>query len=204
MKKEEKIDFSKDPIMVEVGFKFASSINANKDFFSTVIEDMRNSINISDGITVPEIRVTDNLEMQPAGYRLIIFGKQISDIDLNPHLTNSKDFILNLIRSLGAEIKRNCFYFKENFIVSKKEIEELKHEQSREAYQQLYRYYSNIELDKKQAFHWLKKMSYYGVPDDLRKLGECYFRGEGCDKDERQNRKLFDLWHSDSSSKWRF
>ena len=38
------------------------------------------------------------------------------------------------------------------------------HEQSREAYQFLFRYYSNIEPNKKQAFHWLKKMSYYGIP----------------------------------------
>ena len=41
---------------------------------------------------------------------------------------------------------------------SKKKLEEMRHEQSREAYNFLYSYYTNIEPDKQKAFHWLKKL----------------------------------------------
>ena len=39
---------------------------------------------------------------------------------------------------------------------SKKKLEEMRHEQSREAYEFLYSYYTNIEPNKQKAFHWLK------------------------------------------------
>ncbi|WP_318690677.1 hypothetical protein [Treponema sp.] len=83
-------------------------------------------------------------------------------------------------------------------------MEEMFHEQSREAYQFLFRYYSNIEPNKKQAFHWLKKMSYYGIPQDIRKLAHFYNIGEGCEQDQIQFEKLRELLTPNSYSKRKF
>ena len=200
MKKEEKLDFSKAPITLEVGIRIETLIKQNKTNFSVSIDHVCKTVNNSKGITVPKIRITDNSGLKPTEYRLSIYGKTIRDSIL-PAFIQEKDILSVLISNLDLLLNDNSFYFKENFIVSKKRIEELKHEQSREAYQQLYRYYSNIELDEKQAFHWLKKMSYYGVPDDLRKLANCYSNRIGCEKDIRQCEKLHALACLDSNSK---
>ena len=54
---------------------------------------------------------------------------------------------------------------------SKEKLEEMRHEQSREAYKFLYSYYTNIEPDKQKAFHWLKKLSYFECPNDIHLMG---------------------------------
>ena len=204
MKKEGKLDFSKAPIMLEIGSEFVFSINKNKTYFFTAITDICNSINSSEGIIVPKIHISKNFELKPLEYRFSIYGKQIEKFVRYSVCTQAKDILSVLISNLERILKANSFYFKDNLKISKEKIEKLKLEQNREAYQQLYRYYSNIELDKKQAFHWLKKMSYYGSLEDLGKLADCYFYGDGCEKDRRQSRKLCDLINPDSRKKWKF
>lgn len=73
----------------------------------------------------------------------------------------------------------------ENFI-SKKEKEN-----SREACLFLYRYFREVENDGKRAFHWLKKLSAFGVPGDLRMLSIAYRIGDGCRKDKYLSDKYY-------------
>lgn len=68
----------------------------------------------------------------------------------------------------------------------------------------LEQFYSNIEPDKNQAFHWLKKMSYYGIPQDIHKLAHFYNIGEGCELDQIQFEKLRELLNPNSYSKRKF
>ena len=70
------------------------------------------------------------------------------------HLDNLISFYKFVQVHLGrnkSELEHNLFYFKNDFIIDSQKLEEMLHEQSREAYQFLFRYYSNIEPNKKQA-----------------------------------------------------
>ena len=55
---------------------------------------------------------------------------------------------------------------------------------SRESCLFLYRYFLQVADDRQQAFHWLKKLSAFGVPGDLRELSRAYERGTGCRRDK--------------------
>ena len=131
---------------------------------------------------------------------ILIYGKNVCDVKL----IDLKNLLQNVLRTVQSELEHNLFYFKNDFIIDSQKLEEMLHEQSREAYQFLFRYYSNIEPNKKQAFHWLKKMSYYGIPQDIRKLAHFYNIGEGCEQDQIQFEKLRELLNPNSYSKRKF
>lgn len=109
-----------------------------------------------------------------------------------------------MLRTVQSELEHNLFYFKNDFIIDSQKLEEMLHEQSREAYQFLFRYYSKIEPNNNQAFHWQKKMSYYGIPQDIRKLAHFYNIGERCEQDQIQFEKLRELLNPNSYSKRKF
>lgn len=47
-------------------------------------------------------------------------------------------------------------------------------------------------------------MSYYGIPQDIRKLAHFYNIGEGCEQDQIQFEKLRELFNPNSYSKRKF
>jgi len=95
-----------------------------------------------------------------------------------------------IFHGLKSQLKQNLFCFKKDFWACKEKLEEMRHEQSREAYEFLCSYYTNIELNKEKAFHWLKKMSYFECTKDIRLLIRCYSFGDGCEQDHILAEKL--------------
>lgn len=77
----------------------------------------------------------------------------------------------------------------------KEKVKFIKRKNSYEAYIFLYNYYTRYENNPKQAFHWLKKASYYKVPSDLRKLSDCYKNGKGCEKSAIYAQKIYSIYH---------
>ena len=199
----EKLDFSKEPLKLELGMDLLSVVinPKTKEKFLSGIKKIRISIMERRAAEIPEIHIEDNLDIEPLSCRLLAYGKEIMKVRLYGWMGSACEAILE---SLNRNLEENYFYFKEDFRINAEKLEEMLHEQSREAYQFLYRYYTNIEPDKKQAFHWLKKMSYYGVSRDLRRLLHCYFNGEGCEKDEIQGGKIQRLLNPDSPGRRRF
>lgn len=188
---EDKLDFSQDPIKIELGYSLISIVMEEKlrKKFLTSLEEFRKEVKKQEKINLPELHILDNGELSPIQYRIIIFGK----VTRNIYFYHRKNLEKQVLDDLRYHLSQNLFYFKEDFKDNAEKLNIMLHEQSREAYQFLYRYYTNIEPDKKKAFHWLKKLSYFECPNDIRALASCYANGDGCEQDWIQNDKL-NIW----------
>lgn len=202
MANEEKLDFTQEPIIIELGYSVLPivTIAENKKIFLSSLEQFREIILEREHLKLPAIHIEDNMKLHPKQYRILIYGKNVCDVKL----IDLKNLLQNVLRTVQSELEHNLFYFKNDFIIDSQKLEEMFHEQSREVYQFLFRYYSNIEPNKNQAFHWLKKKSYYGIPQDIRKLAHFYNIGEGCEQDQIQFEKLRELLNPNSYSKRKF
>lgn len=188
---ENKIDFSQEPIKIELGYSLISIVTEEKlkRKFLTSLEEFRKEVKEQEKINLPELHILDNGELSPIQYRIIIFGKETRNI----YFYHRKNLEKQVLDDLRYHLIQNLFYFKEDFKDNTEKLNAMLHEQSREAYQFLYRYYTNIEPDKKKAFHWLKKLSYFECPNDIRALSSCYADGDGCEQDMIQYDKL-NIW----------
>lgn len=188
---EDKLDFSQEPIKIELGYSLISIVMEEKlrKKFLTSLEEFRKEVKKQEKINLPELHILDNGELSPIQYRIIIFGK----VTRNIYFYHRKNLGKQVLDDLRYHLSQNLFYFKEDFKDNAEKLNIMLHEQSREAYQFLYRYYTNIEPDKKKAFHWLKKLSYFECPNDIRALASCYANGDGCEQDWIQNDKL-NIW----------
>lgn len=188
---EDKLDFSQEPIKIELGYSLISIVMEEKlrNKFLTSLEEFRKEVKKQEKINLPELHILDNGELSPIQYRIIIFGK----VTRNIYFYHRKNLEKQLLDDLRYHLSQNLFYFMEDFKDNAEKLNIMLHEQSREAYQFLYRYYTNIEPDKKKAFHWLKKLSYFECPNDIRALASCYANGDGCEQDWIQNDKL-NIW----------
>lgn len=188
---EDKLDFSQEPIKIELGYSLISIVMEEKlrKKFLTSLEEFRKEVKKQEKINLPELHIWDNGELSPIQYRIIIFGK----VTRNIYFYHRKNLEKQVLDDLRYHLSQNLFYFKEDFKDNAEKLNIMLHEQSREAYQFLYRYYTNIEPDKKKAFHWLKKLSYFECPNDIRALASCYANGDGCEQDWIQNDKL-NIW----------
>lgn len=188
---EDKLDFSQEPIKIELGYSLIYIVMEEKlrKKFLTSLEEFRKEVKKQEKINLPELHILDNGELSPIQYRIIIFGK----VTRNIYFYHRKNLEKQVLDDLRYHLSQNLFYFKEDFKDNAEKLNIMLHEQSREAYQFLYRYYTNIESDKKKAFHWLKKLSYFECPNDIRALASCYANGDGCEQDWIQNDKL-NIW----------
>lgn len=188
---EDKLDFSQEPIKIELGYSLISIVMEEKlrKKFLTSLEEFRKEVKKQEKINLPELHILDNGELSPIQYRIIIFGK----VTRNIYFYHRKNLEKQVLDDLRYHLSQNLFYFKEDFKDNAEKLNIMLHEQSRAAYQFLYRYYTNIEPDKKKAFHWLKKLSYFECPNDIRALASCYANGDGCEQDWIQNDKL-NIW----------
>lgn len=188
---ENKIDFSQEPIKIELGYSLISIVTEEKlkRKFLTSLEEFRKEIKEIEKIDLPELHILDSGELEPIQYRITIFGKVTRILSFYYR----KNLEKQIFDDLRYHLIQNLFYFREDFKDNTEKLNAMLHEQSREAYQFLYWYYTNIERDKKKAFHWLKKLSYFECPNDIRALASCYATGDGCEQDWIQNDKL-NIW----------
>lgn len=189
----EKLDFTERAITLELGEDLVPIVanSESEKLFKDSVSKIRSSFKNKNNIDLPIIHIVDNMQLLANEMRILVYGKEIC----RSFIYEKKGFTERVLCNLENTLSQNIFYFNEDFVDCSKKLNEMRHEQSREAYQFLFRYYTNIEPDKKEAFHWLKKMSYYGIPQDIRALANYYSIGIGCDPDNIQSNKLFDLIH---------
>lgn len=190
---KEKLDFTERAITLELGVSLVPIVvnSESEQLFKDSIAKIRSSFKDKNNIDLPLIHVVDNMQLRMNEMRILVYGKEIRKC----FIYGKKELREKVLIDLEIALSQNLFYFNEDFVDCSKKLDKMRHEQSREAYQFLFRYYTNIEPDKKEAFHWLKKMSYYGIPQDIRALANYYSNGIGCDPDNIQSNKLFDLIH---------
>ena len=200
--KGKEFDINNKSIRIEIGTFLSSFITAeeNKTKFFNLIEDFRTEVIKQEKIEIPEVQIIDNKDLNPKKYRIIINGKVMVDTYIGISIMNNLD--QQIFHGIIWQLKQSIFYFKKVIWVNKKKLEEMLHEQSREAYKFLHFYYTRIEPDKVQAFHWLKKLSNYECIRDIRHLINCYEYGFGCEKDLIQAEKL-KLKYLVSNKEWR-
>lgn len=190
MEKFEELDFTDLPIRLELGLGLVDVVANEKSEkkFRKGVESIRKKIKDSNGIDLPMVNITDNPQIPKNSYKLIIYGKEVASCLISKTEYKSDALLFDL----EVNISSYLYLFKDDFKISMVNLEKKMREQSREAYLFLFRYYTNIVPDKKQAFHWLKKMTYYDVPEDIRQLA-CFYRdGKGCEKDQNLSNKLYD------------
>lgn len=208
--KGKEFDINNKSIRIELGPFLSSFITdeENKTKFFNLIEDFRTEVIKEEKIEIPEVHIIDNKDLNLKEYRIIINGKVMIDTYIS--IINFLDHGISIMNNLDQQIfhgiigklKQSLFYFKKVLWVNNKKFEEMLHEQSREAYKFLHFYYTRIEPDKVQAFHWLKRLSYYECIRDIQRLITCYEHGIGCEKNLIQAEKLR-LKYLVSNKEWR-
>ena len=174
---DKELDITAEPIKLELGISLCDFI-ADTDIkirFLSWIEEFRTEVKQQEKIEIPAIHIVDNIDLNPKEYRIIIYGKVIT----NTLICLKNNIERQIFHGLKSQLKQNLYCFKKDFWVCKEKLEEMRHEQSRETYEFLYSYYTNIEPNKQKAFHWLKKLSYFECPNDIHLLIRCYSFGDG-------------------------
>ena len=185
---DKELDITAEPIKLELGISLCDFI-ADTDIkirFLSWIEEFRTEVKQQEKIEIPAIHIVDNIDLNPKEYRIIIYGKVIT----NTLICLKNNIERQIFHGLKSQLKQNLYCFKKDFWVCKEKLEEMRHEQSRETYEFLYSYYTNIEPNKQKAFHWLKKLSYFECPNDIHLLIRCYSFGDGCEQDHILAEKL--------------
>lgn len=185
---EKELDITAEPLKIEFGsflYNFIMDEGINKRF-QNLIENFRIEVKQQKKIEIPAINFVNNTGLSQKEYRIIIYGKIIADT----HLYSKDNMDRAVFYGIERYLRKYLFYFDKDFLVTQEDLEALSHCQSREAYRILHYYYSTISPDKKKAFHWLKKLSYYGCDIDIQLLILSYRKGFGCEKDSIQAEKL--------------
>lgn len=168
------------PLEVEVGIDLLPYLKGEMgNKVSKEIKKMRKRLKEKQGIEMPIVHITDNSELESNLLTIKIFGKEYSSCCVE----GEKEFYKILLNALYLAVTNNAGCLSSAFKEVRKNLKKMLKDNSREAYQFLVNYYTYIEPDNKQIFHWLKKLSYFRVPSDLRKLAICYSSGKGCEED---------------------
>ena len=129
----------------------------------------------------PAVRLLENEDISPAEFHIYLSGKRIGGY---PYPLKNGCIHKNILRDIYKEAERAPFKLLKGPCLSQDFLQKKEKEGSRESYLFLYRYFLRVADDRQQAFHWLKKLSAFGVPKDLQELSRAYERGIGCRRDE--------------------
>lgn len=181
----------KNPICILLGWDIALIFNNENRYknFRDKILTLRNSVMNKNGIELPVINLVSDYRLPKRQYQFFLFGKKVETSEIL-ETSYADEMSSMLYERFESIVKENIRVIDEHIKEEQLDILSLQREQSRESCQRLYLYYLNMEKDTKKAFHWLKKMCWYGVPSDIRRLAGCYANGMGCEVDLEQGRKL--------------
>lgn len=179
------------PICILLSWDIALIFNNENRYnnFRDKILTLRNSVMNKNGIELPVIHLFSDYRLPKRQYQFFLFGKKVETSEIL-ETSYADEMSSMLYERLESIVKENIQVIDEHIKEEQLDILSLQCEQSRESCQRLYLYYLNMEKDAKKAFHWLKRMCWYGVPSDIRKLADCYANGTGCEVDSEQARKL--------------
>ncbi len=129
----------------------------------------------------PAVRLLENEKFSPTEFYILLSDTWIGD---NSYSCKKGSIHKNLLRDIYKEAARAPFKILKGPCLSQDFLQKKEKEGNRESCLFLYRYFLRIADDRQQAFHWLKKLAAFGVPEDLQELSRAYERGTGCRKDE--------------------
>ncbi|MCR5763237.1 MAG: FHIPEP family type III secretion protein [Treponema sp.] len=169
-----------EPLAVEIGTELEPYLSGdNSDDIRKQIEKLRKNLKTDKGIKMPRVHITDNKFIQSDIFEIRVFGTKYSRCSVE----GKDEFYTKLLHQLYLTVTENSECFSSTFKNAKKKLKRMLKKTSREAYKFLADYYTFIEPDAKERFHWLKKMAYFRVPSDLKELARCYRWGRGCKED---------------------
>ena len=177
-----------EPLAVEIGKELEPYLSGdNRDYIREQIEKLRKNLSTEKGIEMPRVHITDNLILQSDLFVIKVFGTEYTRCGVE----GKEEFNTKLLHNLYLTVTENSECFSSTFKNARKKRKKMLKKDTREAYKFLADYYTFIEPDDKERFHWLKKMAYYRVPSDLRELSRCYRWGRGCEEDSFLADKLW-------------
>lgn len=129
----------------------------------------------------PAVWLLENEDIFSTDFRIYLSDTWIAD---NSYSCEKGSIHKNLLRTIYKDAARAPFKLLKGPCLSQDFLQKKEQEGSRESCLFLYRYFLNISKDRQQAFHWLKKLAAFDVPEDLQKLSRAYERGIGCRRDK--------------------
>lgn len=129
----------------------------------------------------PSIRLLDSEHVAPKECEVYLLDKLIG---VYPPPIRNNNIHKNFLYDIYKAVERAPFNLFKKSRLPHDFLQRKAREGSRESSLFLYRYFLIVEDDRQQAFHWLKKLAAFGVPEDLKLLSNAYWRGTGCRKDE--------------------
>ncbi|MCR5621673.1 MAG: hypothetical protein K6G18_07435 [Treponema sp.] len=129
----------------------------------------------------PSIRLLESEHVAPKECEVYLSDKLIG---VYPPPIRNNNIHKNFLYDIYKAVERAPFNLFKKSRLPHDFLQRKAREGSRESCLFLYRYFLIVEDDRQQAFHWLKKLAAFGVPEDLKLLSNAYWRGTGCRKDE--------------------
>ena len=127
----------------------------------------------------PIVRLMEDEGQDTKSYAIYLLGEQVYFRGFAQHDDAHKE----LFRCLRKDVEIAIFSIFREIRLPESFIRMKEQEDSREACLFLYWYFREVEDDRQQSFHWLKKLAAFGVPEDLQMLSRAYDRGDGCRED---------------------
>lgn len=185
MIKPSECSFTRPPMEIWLGSELMNELNMAHSILYQDLTEIPKLMENSDNKKILHPVFTDTNTIGPWDFLVFIYGVKIQSGTIDKKTRNwtkrfQKEILENLIEN--SECYDNHFF--------DIEINSLKKKFSYDSYAKLYNYYYRVENNRAAAFHWLKKLSYFNVPKDIRNLSNAYRNGRGCPVDVIQARKL--------------
>lgn len=127
----------------------------------------------------PIVKLVEDKDLDRKQYSIYFLGEKVCSREFARHGDAHRD----LFRRLREDVEIAIFSIFREIRLPESFIRMKEQEDSREACLFLYWYFREVEDDRQQSFHWLKKLAAFGVPEDLQMLSRAYNRGDGCRED---------------------
>ena len=121
----------------------------------------------------PIVKLVEDKDLDRKQYSIYLLGEEVGSWEFARHDDAHREFF----RRLRKDVEIAIFSIFREIRLPESFIRMKEQEDSREACLFLYWYFREVEDDRQQSFHWLKKLAAFGVPEDLRKLSRAYDRG---------------------------
>lgn len=173
------------PVVLELGTDLSGAFNSKR--YKKRISNVYAFLSEKYKLNLSSVSTTENSELDKWECRVSVYGNKIYRFDFSNHLAIETLKIKKILESLETAIERNLDLLIEKGVMN---INALKKESSKESYKVFYIYYSG-RGDRKEAFHWLKKLSRFNDHGYLTRLAFAYKYGRGCKQDLTQALKIF-------------
>lgn len=178
---QDEIDLSDNPITITVGFALDSMLQSWWKDIKSVVEYFY-------GVELPHVRIDESLEVDDDWYELQIFGMSLVSGNLINGTEDEQR--VDFCNKVSDALLYNMYLLDPDYLYNVLDLEKKKRERNWKGYQDLYYFYTKVEIDRSQAFHWLKKMAAMNIPWAINRLSYCYENGRGCKADHIQSKKV--------------